>query len=199
MERAARARAGAAAPCRALAGVALLGLGYMLVEVPLLQRLALPLGHPVLAVAVVLVALLLWSGLGALLGARLAPRRAGDAALACAAAVALSLWLGLPVVEHGLLHLAPAARIAAVVALLAPAGFAMGMPLPLALVALSARDALFVPSAFLWNGVASVLAGPLAVGLAMERGFDATLLAGVLCYALAGLALRGGVRPAAVS
>jgi spermidine synthase len=199
LERAARARAAAAAPRRALLGIAALGLGYMLVEVPLLQRLTLPLGHPVLAVSVVLVALLLWSGIGSLLSARLAPGRLGRVAMACAVAVALSLWIGLSEIEGGLIHLPLAARILGVIVLLAPAGLAMGMPFPLALRALSDQDALFVPSAFLWNGLASVLAGPLAVVLGMELGFQATLLLGALCYALAGWLLRGGARPAAVS
>jgi len=199
LERAARARAQAAAPRRALLGIAALGLGYMFVEVPLLQRLTLPLGHPVLAVAVVLVALLLWSGIGSLVSARFAPGRVGVVSLACAIAVALSLWVGLSGVEGGLIHLPLPTRILGVVALLAPAGLAMGMPFPLALRALSGLDELFVPSAFLWNGIASVLAGPLAVILAMEFGFRATLLMGVLCYALAGLLLRGGARPVAVS
>lgn len=199
LERAARARAGASAPRRALFGIAALGLGYMLVEVPLLQRLALPLGHPVLAVAVVLVALLLWSGLGSLLSARLGLDRLATVALACAVAILLSLWVGLSGVEDGLMHLPLATRILSVVALLAPAGLAMGMPFPLALRALSGHDALFVPSAFLWNGIASVLAGPLAVALSMELGFQATLLLGVLCYVLAAALLRGGARPAAVS
>jgi len=47
-----------------------------------------------------------------------------------------------------------------------------------------------VPAAFAWNGAASVLASPVAVLLAMQIGFRATLLVAAGCYAVAALAWR---------
>ena len=63
---------------------------------------------------------------------------------------------------------------------------AMGTAFPLAVASV---DRKLVSSAFLWNGVASVLAAPLAVMLAMDVGFRSTLLLGAVCYAMAAPAL----------
>jgi len=184
---------------RERAGLALLGAGYLLVEIPVMQRLALVLGHPVLAVAVVLVALLLLSGLGALWSDRVAARRLPLVAALVAAAVVAALVLANDafVTEESMAGAGRAARTAAAVALLAAPGVLMGLPFPLALRRLGetrpAADragAAFVPAAFAWNGAASVLASPLAVLLAMQVGFRATLLVAAACYAAAALAWR---------
>ena len=180
------ARNRAAGGLHRLAPFLCLGAGYLMIEVPLLQRLALLLGHPVYAVAVVLVALLIWSGLGSFLAARL-PSRAAPLVLALTGLlVGLTLVMGHdPLVEA--VHGADlATRIVAVIAWLGPAGLAMGCCFPLTLRAI---DTDLLPSAFLWNGLASVLAGPLAVMIAMAQGFTVTLLVGAGCYLLAALAL----------
>ena len=88
-------------------------------------------------------------------------------------------------VRHGSL----AQRVLAVLLYLAPPGLAMGAGFPLAVRALGVDHPLLVPSAFLWNGVASILAGPIAVMIAMDRGFTVTLLAGAGCYVLTAVTL----------
>ncbi len=173
----------------AAAPFALLGLAYMLVEVPLLQRLSLVLGHPVLAVAVVLVALLLGSGAGSLMAARLEPARAHAAAFAAAGAVLVVPCLSHQALLEAVAESGGAGRILAVLAFLALPAFAMGIPFPLAVRALAARGPLLVPIAFVANGVASVLAGPVAVLLSLEWGFSTALLAGVAAYLAAGAVL----------
>lgn len=155
-----------------------------------MQRLALVLGHPVLAVAVVLVALLLLSGLGARLSDRLSERRLPLVAGLAAAAIVATL-LGAHELVFGA-SWAPAAgrtaRAAAGMALLAAPAVLLGMPFPLALRRLAAwrpGDDTLVPAAFLWNGLASVLASPVALLIAMQAGFRATLLVAAGCYAAA--------------
>jgi hypothetical protein len=66
----------------------------------------------------------------------------------------------------------------------------MGMPFPLALRAWAPSAPALVPRAFLWNGLASVLAAPVAVMLAMTAGFRATLWTAAACYAAAALLFR---------
>jgi len=202
------ARSGAADAAQAAAGsahaapgtvlpFALLGFGYLFVELPLMQRLSLPLGHPVLAVAVVLVSLLLWSGLGSLLAARLPASRVAAALPAVLALTALAVGLLLVGAHEALVAaLADAgqpARVAAVVGFLALPGLLLGMPFPLAVRALRAAaggEQLVLSTAFLANGLASVLCGPLATLLAMECGFRVTLLCGAGCYAAAAVLWR---------
>jgi hypothetical protein len=173
-------------------GLLLLGAGYLFVEIPVMQRLALVLGHPVLAVAVVLVALLLCSGLGAWLSDRVATRRLPLVALLTAAAVVVALVVGHDQLfaKSALAGVGRAGRTVAVVALLALPGLLLGMPFPLALrrIAGARSDGpANVAAAFLWNGVASVLASPLAILLAMQVGFRMTLLVAAGCYAAAAL------------
>jgi hypothetical protein len=175
---------------RTAAGFVALGAAYMLVEVPTLQRLALLLGHPVLAVAVVLVALLLWSGLGALLADRLALRRLVPLTLGAAVLVFCVLVLAHDALVEALATASQSARVAAAIALVGPPGLLMGMPFPLALRRLAGTDPALVPRAFLWNGLASVLSAPVAVMIAMASGFRTTLLAAAACYVLAALLFR---------
>src|SRR5262250_1502190 len=52
-----------------------IGLGFMLVEVPWMQRFVLYLGHPSYASTVVLTCLLLGAGIGSSVAARIDPRR----------------------------------------------------------------------------------------------------------------------------
>jgi len=166
----------------------LLGFAYLFVEIPLMQRLALVLGHPVHAVAVVLVALLVGSGAGSLLAPRLSGFTAPAVSAGAAAAIVLVPIAAHPALLAAVLGQGTAARCVATVAYLSLPAFLMGMPFPLAIRALGARDRLLVPSAFAANGIASVVAGPLAVLIAMTAGFRVVLFAGCGCYlAAAGL------------
>lgn len=168
-----------------------LGFGYLFVELPLMQHLPLLLGHPVYAVAVVLVALLSWSGLGALLAQRVPPRAAAGVLLLAAFLVLLVFVAGQPGLERLAGGFGLSGRIALVVLWLALPGIALGACFPVALRAVGGRDPALLPAAFLWNGFASVVAGPLAVLLSLSSGFRVTLLAGAGCYVLSALLVLG--------
>ncbi len=187
--RAALATAGAGRSARVLAYFTALGLAFLLVEVSLIQRYILTLGQPTLAVATVIGALLLASGLGSAASRRFPPGwRAGLVALA------LLLAVYPPLTEHLtplLLPLPVALRVLAVALLIAPVGFLMGMPFPRGVARLAATPDL-VPWAWAANGSASVISAVLAVTLALSWGFTAVLLVGGGLYLLAaGLAARG--------
>ncbi|MBU0705196.1 MAG: hypothetical protein KKC18_15205, partial [Chloroflexi bacterium] len=157
---------------------ALLGLGYLCVEIPLLQQFILFLGHPAYAMATVLFALLLFSGLGSLLSRRvplwlaliLLPLLVGGYAL------------GLPALFEATLAAPLSGRLLITVVALAPPGLLMGMPFPkgLALLELGSPDLI----AWAWgvNGAVSVTASILAALLALSFGFSAVLALGAACY-----------------
>lgn len=168
-----------------LAPFGLLGLGYLLVEIPLMQRLALPLGHPVLSVAVVLTTLLLASAVGSAWAARIRPGRAPLVCLLAAALVGGLLVAAWPALHAPLLAAGGVSTVLAVIALLLLPGIALGAAMPCA-VGDQGDQPLLVSGAFLWNGMASVVASPLAVMASMSFGFGATLAAGAGCYAAAG-------------
>ncbi len=166
-----------------------LGVGFLFVEIPLMQRLSLVLGNPVYAVTVVLVSLLTWSGIGSLLASRLPTRAAPFMMVGTAITVAAVLVGGHDPLVETLSHWSLPSRVASIAIFLALPGLAMGAGFPLAVRALGHQRPLLVASAFTWNGFASVMAGPLAVLAALHVGFRVTLLFGAFCYVLAALTL----------
>ncbi len=174
-----------------------LGVGFMLVEVPTIQRLTVYLGRPVYSLAVVLFSLLLFSGLGSLWTGR---RSDGDASRRVTRIFASLVVLAVlhAVVGAWLLHATMgwslAARLAMTVALLAPLGLLMGMPFPLGMHWAGTHQPGVVP--WLWgvNGVTSVLGSALGIALAIHFGFRIVLLVAAGVYGLAGVLMAREVR-----
>ena len=102
------------------------GIGFIAVELALLQHLTLLLGHPIFTLSILLFTLLAAGGVGSLASGRF---RLGSVCLATAAVAALYA-LALPRVVPALLPLPLPARIAIAILLVAPLGFLMGMPFP---------------------------------------------------------------------
>jgi len=169
----------------------MLGLGFMLVEIPLIQKLVLVLGHPIYSLTVVLSTLLLFSGIGAALSKRLVfgashPARRLAVGLVVLAAVVMLLFLCTGTLSHYLLRLPTATRFAAVISLLSVTGFLMGMPFPSAITLLKQRgDEGAIPWLWAVNGASSVLGSVLAFALALLAGFTVAAGAGAICYLLA--------------
>ncbi len=172
-----------------------LGLAYLAVEIATMQRLTLYLGHPLKALGLGLTTFLLASGLGAAFSARVAPgtERRGVFRGAALAALCLVLHIvAVPAVFRGTLFLDDWQRDVLAVSVIAPLAFFMGMPFPLGLRLARATSTPLLPWAFGVNGGASVIASVLAILFAMERGFSAVLVACVVLYALAAVALPLG-------
>ena len=169
---------------RTLASFGALGLAYIVIEVAFLQRFTLFLGKPVVLFSTVLGTLLVASGLGSAASRRLAERREA-AWLACAAAGLIALVIGMgvsPLVVARLLALDAGARVLVAMLLVAPAGFAMGLPFPLLVRRLEASHPERIPWAWGVNGFASVVGSVGAIILGMAAGYTAVFAAGVLCY-----------------
>lgn len=173
---------------------ACLGLGFILIEVGLLQRLILLLGQPVYALAVILSTMLLASGCGSFVSGRfgarrLAPRLGLLLFGACGLLVAYAFLL--PDLIRALLGSPWPLRLGAAVALVAVPGFLLGMPFPSGLRALELAGARgLVPWVWGLNGAMSVMASVSAIILAIELGYTAVFLVGAACYGLAGALLR---------
>lgn len=165
-----------------------LGLGYLLVEIPLVQRFILYLGHPVHALSVVLLALLAGSGAGSLLSGRVRTRWFAAPPLVLAAGIPLFAMI-LPRVFASTLGAPFPARVAIAGLLLMPLGVVMGMPFPLGIRALGAAREGMVPWVWGVNGATSVSASVLATLLAIAFGFRAVLGIGAGAYAVALVAI----------
>lgn len=180
---------------RTLGYFAALGFGYLFVELTLMQKSAIFLGHPTYSIAVTLVALLVASGAGA----AFATRRTGSAAKVARAGALATVallgvaYLGMSPLFSALLPAPFALRVVVLALAMLPLGFAMGMPFPVGLRATAAHGDAAVAWALGVNGFSSVVASLLAVPLAMFWGFSAVLGVAVLLYVgAAALAPSGG-------
>ncbi len=164
---------------------AALGLGFLFIEIYLIEKASLYLADRASAFALVLTAMLIFSGIGAMAAGRLsrAPRR--GAAFACLAAMAWCAlaWAGLEPAILATLGLPLAARVVLLLAVIAPVSVALGLPFPLGLA--RAGTGGFLPWAWALNGAFSVVATPLANLIAREAGFSRVLLGALVLYGVA--------------
>jgi len=163
-----------------------LGLGFIALELSLLQHLTLLLGHPIFTLSILLLTLLAAGGLGAYASPRFDPGRV----CVLIAALGLVYALGLPGLVQALLPLGIGARIGLAILFVAPLGFAMGMPFPRGLQ--STGQGPFPAPPFYWglNGVFSVLGSLATMVAAVTLGFQAAMVAGCACYLVAAAASR---------
>lgn len=164
---------------------ACIGLGYMLIEIPLLQRFILFLGKPIYSISVILFSLLVFSGAGSYFTNRLNIKHCKKTLawlIFLLVSVLILYVFFLPGLLSALLKLSTFYRIAISVLLLAPLGFLMGMPFPVGIRLADQSKNDLIP--WLWgiNGVTSVLASVLAVVISMNFGFTVTMLVGQLAY-----------------
>jgi hypothetical protein len=167
----------------------MLGIGFLLVEIPLLQQFILFLGHPTYAVTTVLMIVLISSGVGSLLARKLFESITGRSILLLflsilAALIALTVFIR-PILG-ATIGLPLPTRILISALLIGPVGLVLGMPFPLGVRLLHGRAGALVPWAWAVNGAASVAAPALAMILAIVSGFSTALLVGAACYAAAG-------------
>ena len=166
---------------------AALGFGFMVTEVGLLQRVGLFLGHPTLALSVVLGTLLVGGGMGSLLGGKLPLRDTLTVALSgFAVAAALALWNSLWPLSDAFRGAEMPLRVLLTTLSLAPLALLMGVPFPVALRAVGRSGASHVALAWAVNGAASVVGGVGATALALLFGFESVVLSGVVAYVVLG-------------
>jgi hypothetical protein len=170
---------------RAVAYFPALGLGFLFLEIYLIEKASFWLNDRTSGFALVLTGMLVFSGLGSLLAGRFsgAPRAgmalAGGFVLVCCA---LLFW-GLEPLILATLSWPWLARAALVIAVAAPMSVALGLPFPLGLAHTGQGG--FLPWAWALNGAFSVVATPLANLVAREAGFSRVLLCAALLYCIA--------------
>jgi spermidine synthase len=166
------------------------GVGFLAIEVALLQKFGLFLGHPNYALSVVLASLLFASGVGSLFSLRIT-RGLGNLRYVA------YLLAGIVLVEHltlfprlkDLITLPFPARVALVFALVAPIGVCLGVFVPSALEQLKRQAPEFVPWAWGINGIFSVLAPVVSVAFSMTWGISALLISAIPVYLVVAFAL----------
>ena len=170
-----------------------IGAGYILIQVALIQKFVLFLGHPTYALTVIIFSMLISSGLGSYWSRRLTGEstnssnqtgRLSAVLIGVAATVSALAFLAAPVSEYGVGWPLPI-KVLVTVGLIAPAGFLMGIPFPTGLTRLQKSYPQAVRWAWALNAAASVLGSVSAICLAIYIGLRATVLTGALLYLLA--------------
>ena len=161
-----------------------IGLGFMLIEISLVQRFSVLLGHPSYALALVIASMVLASGVGSFFADKIPSHWTLALRFFPATIIAFLLvaWILLPSVFAAAVSASFAVRVAATLSFTVPAGLTMGLCFPLGM-RLVER---FGPSATPWmwgvNGAASVAGTILAVLISMSFGISWTIVAGIACY-----------------
>lgn len=182
-EEEAGSRSGAATNGVLLGYFGALGIGYMLIEVVVIQKFGIFLTSPVYSLVVVLSTMLIASGIGGYFSAGMSRGRVLGALGAVVVLAAAVGWIG-PVLQS-LMVLPFLARVLATVVLVSPLAFFMGMPFPYAMKL--AKDRLSDRHAglmFAVNGALAAVATPVSIIVSMNYGFRFTLLVGAGVYAV---------------
>jgi len=173
----------------ALAYFSLIGAGFMLVQIPLIQRFSVYLGHPTYAVAVILISMILATGVGSLLSDRLRiekDRRFVFWGPVSIAAILVVIVFSLQPVIDATLRYSLLARCSVVVGMVAVAALPLGFCFPIGLRLVRRLSDEATPWMWGINGAFGVLSTVSAVWISMWVGIDVSLaIAAGLYLALA--------------
>jgi spermidine synthase len=183
---------------------ALIGLGFMYVEMGMLSRLNVFLGRPTLALCVLLAGMILFTGLGSMWSGQRLFEGARMRVLypLLPASLIISNAVLLPVAMEAFAGSSTLVRVLISLMLIAPTALALGLGFPLGLRLCERMELKLIgPEAlaahhgsalgpWLWgiNGACGVCASGLALGTSMVLGINTTLLIGAGCYLLLPLA-----------
>ena len=171
-----------------------IGLGFMFVEIGLIQRLSTFLGHPVYGMAIGLFGIILSTGIGSLISERVvlfSAKRVGLwACLLGGYLLALPLWFPqlTAAYEGDGLFMRALVSLAAIL----PSGLLMGFGFPTGMRLCNTIDARPTPWFWAVNGAAGVLGAGIAVATSITVSINVSLWIGAACYLLtlpAGMAL----------
>jgi hypothetical protein len=161
-----------------------LGIGFMFLELGFIQKLSLYLGHPMYTLAVVLVGILMFTGIGSYFAGtreidRLALLKQGMMGTALLSALWLLIinWIIPRTLGASLLI-----RILVSLCSIFPIGIFMGIPFATGIRYLEERYSRFIPWAWGINGLTSVMGSVLAIIIAMRVGFTIVVLLGCVIY-----------------
>lgn len=168
---------------------AMLGTGFMLVEVSFIQKCILLLENPSYSVALLLTTILVSSGIGSMTSSRF-PGLSAPRSLLVLSFLIFAYSVIFPYFMDFLVPFDLHTRMPAVSAFFFPLGFFMGIPFPSGIRLLGLRNGALIPWAWAINACMSVLAPVLTIMLAVVTGFKVVLWTGTLVYLLAFLSVK---------
>jgi len=171
-----------------------IGLGFMLIQVALLQRFSVYLGHPTYSLVVILSSMILAAGGGSFVSDKLKFEvRSSLLRLVPVTTAGLLLigWLALqPVVEHTI-QFGLITRCAVVIVAVVPLSFLLGFFFPIGMRLVQRIDTSATPWMWGVNGACGVLGAVLAVVISIWNGIGTNLFVAAILYVM--LALVGPI------
>jgi len=163
-----------------------IGVGFMLIEIPLIQKFTLFLGLPIYSLSTLIFSLLIGAGLGSYLSGRIeklsSVAKLAGTSLVIALIVIIYISI-LPIAIDKLLGATITVRVLASGSLIFPLGFVMGIPFPTGIRLIhKLRMSEQVPRMWGINGFSSVFGSVLAIALAILWGFHMSLILGAILY-----------------
>lgn len=171
-----------------------IGIGFIFLEVSLIQRFIIFLTHPTHTFAGVVSSILVSSGIGSFLSQRIGVGKGGWVIIPLLGFFIPFYTLFLPQILSLLLGQTPMVRQLLTFFILFPIGLFMGMPFPLGIRALEIKGKVLIPWAWAVNGCATVVGSIGAVMVAIPFGFRWVSLIAGIGYLLAWMVGRGGLR-----
>ena len=165
-----------------------LGLAFLFIEIAFIQKFILILHHPLYAITVVLSTFLLTAGAGSYFSEKLSRSPLKSVIMLPVATITLLSMiyiLSFESITEFLLETGDLSRYVFSILLIAPLGFCMGMPFPMALSRLSQTIPALIPWAWGINGCASVISAILATLIAMQFGFTVLIFLAIALYCVA--------------
>jgi hypothetical protein len=169
-----------------------IGLGFIFVEMAMMQQLSIFLGHPIYSLVVVLAGLILSLGIGSFVSDRLSLRSVWVSRMPALFVTASLLLYSAAVMRviHGFIADLLWLRALLSLALVVPCGFLMGFCFPVGLRWLAQlKQEENLPWMWALNGAASSLGSFVAIVISMETTIATCLLTGAACYLLAAAGL----------
>jgi hypothetical protein len=167
---------------------AFLGIGFMFVEVSLVQKMIFTLENPSYALATVLTTILISSGIGSLLSYKVTGLRS-PAVVIIISLLIIAYSILIPAISDSISPHPMSVKILLIFFIFMPLGFLMGIPFPTGLKILGGKNESLIPWAWAINGCLSVLAPVIAIMLAIVIGFKMVLWLGALSYLMAFITL----------
>ncbi len=164
-----------------------LGFGFIVIEIVLMQKFILFLGHPIYSLSVILFSLLVFSGIGSYTTKFVAENKIRKNIFVnfifLFIVIASYLFL-LPIIFDKLIGQVLSIRIIISLLLLLPIGLILGRFFPLGIKLIDKGYHTMIPWAWGINGTTSVVGSAMALILAINFGFNITLLIGFSFYLL---------------
>ena len=173
---------------------AFIGIGFMFIEISLIQKMILVFEHPAYAFSIVLASILLSSGLGSLLSYRYPFFRKSYTLLLVVLLVFVVSSL-FPLIVHIMKDYSMTGKAIMACMFFMPLGLFLGIPFPLGIRSLGQGHTALIPWAWAVNGCFSVLSPVTAFLIAISYGFKTVLFLGILCYVIAFIFMKKFFNP----